>query len=374
MRGLLLIGGLGVLCGLMHPSVAQAPATDLQLSQSNPDMVPLLDSLRQSDEPELPLSNGKQLNEQIIRELAYLRNTALTLTQEEAQRKAAGQAAWLLGLLHLHGAAVSASSSKAKQWFTLALQYGEPMASAGLAWCAYDGCQSAPDRAQAKRWTRQLMSVDMGRALYMQWLLERQLRPLQLEQENGLKSLTQSERDLLEKAVAAGNVHAMIDLGILCAQSHDMLRSLTLFENAATQSDVANQNASWVRQHLLMERLANSAHPNNKVTPSKAENLFQIARKYHRGDGVSVNYMEAIRFYRLAETAGSQAARRMLFLIYARTTLDGGLDPVWMRQLSDMDVSSLVPKQDVSQGTSALHKEPTPLIDLLPRKWWRLIN
>lgn len=374
MKRLLLIGGWGVLCGLMHPIVAVAHSTDVQLSQTTPDMVPLLDSLRQSNEPDLPISNGGQLNEQTIRELTHLRNTALSSPQDDVQRQAAGQAAWLLGLLHLHGAAVSASSSKAKQWFTLAWHYGEPMASAGLAWCAYDGCQSAPDRAQAQQWARQLMSVDLGRALYMQWLLERQLRPLHLEQEDGLKSLTRSERNLLDQAVAAGNVHAMIDLGILFAQSHDMRRSLTLFENAAAQSEVASQNANWVRQRILMERRASSVRPTNKVTPSQADALFKMARKYHRGDGVSVNYVEAIRLYRQADAAGSPAARRMLSLIYARTTLDGSLDPVWMRQLSDMDVAALVPKQDATQGASALHKEPTPLIDLLPRRWRRLIN
>jgi len=67
-------------------------------------------------------------------------------------------------------------------------------------------------------------------------------------------------------------------------------------------------------------------------------------------------------------------ARRMLSLIYSRTTPEGGLDPVWMRQLSEMDVSSLVPKQDVALGLSALRKEPTPLVDLLPRKWLRLMD
>jgi TPR repeat protein len=208
----------------------------------------------------------------------------------------------------------------------------------------------------------------------MQWLLERQLRPLHLGQEYGLKSLTQSERNLLDKAVAAGNVHAMIDLGILLAQSHDMRRSLTLFDNAAAQSDVASQNASWVRQRILMERRISSDRPSNKVTASQADVLFKIARKYHRGEGVSVNYVEAIRLYRQADAAGSQAARRMLSLIYARTTLDGSIDPVWMRQLSDMDVASLVPKQDATQGALALHKEPTPLIDLLPRRWRRLMD
>ena len=148
MRRVLLVCGLGVLWGFMDPAVVVAHSTDFQLSQTTSDMVPLLDSLRESNEPELPLAKGGQVNEQVMRELTYLNNIALSSPEDDMQRQAAGQAAWLLGLLHLHGAGVSVSSRKAKQWFTLAWHYGESMASAGLAWCAYDGCQSAPDRSR----------------------------------------------------------------------------------------------------------------------------------------------------------------------------------------------------------------------------------
>jgi TPR repeat protein len=84
---------------------------------------------------------------------------------------------------------------------------------------------------------------------------------------------------------------------------------------------------------------------------------------------VALNYAEAIRLYRQADAQGSGHAKRMLSLIYSRTTPEGGLDAVWMRQLADLDVNAPVPKQDVALGASALRREPTPLIDLLPTKW-----
>ena len=174
--------------------------------------------------------------------------------------------------------------------------------------------------------------------------------------------------------MAAGSVHAMVDLGILYAQSHELGRALTLFEAAEAHLTVAAQNAAWVRQSIASERRGHSVRDFEKSSSSKAETIFKMGRKYHRGEGVPVNYVEAIRLYRQADSAGSQAAKRMLSLIYSRTTPDGGLDPLWMRQLSEMDVSAQVPKQDVAMGISALRKEPTPLIDLLPRKWWRMID
>jgi len=369
-----MLSSFGLACGLVSPFWVMANQDDQQISQTTSDMVPLTDTLRAISEPEPLSASGRELSEQMLRELEHLRATALSHPQDEVRRQAAGQSAWLLGLLYLHGAGVSLSPTKAKQWFTLASHYGDPMASAGLAWCAYEGCQSVPDRVQSQRWARKLMVVDMGRAFYIQWLLERQLRPLHLDNEEGFKSLTSSERSLLEKSVSAGNVHAMIDLGILYAKSHDLRKSLALFEAAAQRSRVAGENAAWVRSRIKMERSDALLDRTTNALTTQAEELFKNARKHHRGDGVLVNYAEAIRLYRQAEAKGSQTARRMLSLIYARTTKDGTIDPVWMRQLSDMDVASLVPKQDVMLAASALRKEPTPLIDLLPNKWQKLID
>ncbi len=341
---------------------------------SAPDEVQVSEAFQLLNDPEPLLLKPHKANEQTLRELAYLRETALRQPVTDAQRKASAESAWLLGLLYLHGAGVPTNSAKAKNWFTLSAHYGEPLASAGLAWCAYEGCLTTPDWPLAQHWARQLATVDLARSLYLQWLLERQLRPLNPNANEGLLSLSVKERALIEKAASAGSVHAMIDLGILASQSHDYRRALTLFEAASAQSEAAGLNASWVRERMAAERRSPVPRTTGKPNASQAEAVFNAARKFHRGDGVSVNYTQAIRLYQQADAAGSLEARRMLSLIYSRTTPEGGLDPIWMRQLSEMDVSSLVPKQDVALGLSALRKEPTPLVDLLPRKWLRLMD
>ncbi len=337
-----------------------------QLSQSTPDMVPLLDSLRTDN---APASQSRRFSEQAVRELQSLRKRALAAPQSTAQRVEAGQAAWLLGLLTLHGAGVPADPAKARQWFTLSAHYGEPMASAGMAWCALDGCQSMPNMVQAQYWTQRLMPVDPARAAYFQWLIGRQLHPLNTGASEGLRSVGAVERHWLDRAVQDGSVHAMIALGILHAQDHDLPQSLELFERAASRSEVASQNAAWIRHRIALEQRPAQTRLPASPGLSPAEATFKAARDYHRGEGVAINYAEAIRLYRQADAEGSVPARRMLALIYSRTTFEGTLDPVWMRQLSDVDLTSVVPQQAAPLGASALRREPTALIDLLPPKW-----
>ncbi len=360
----------GLFCGLGVSTWGLADMDEgFQLSQSTPDMVPLLDSLRADNAPPAITGQDNRPSEQAAHEIRSLRKRALGVPQNTAQRVEAGQAAWLLGLLTLHGASGPADPAKARQWFTLSAHYGEPMASAGMAWCALDGCQAMPNLLQAQYWTQRLMPVDLARAAYFQWLIERQMHPLNAGASVGLQSIGAVERYWLERATQEGNVHAMIALGILLAQDHDLHRSLELFERAAPRSEVAAQNAGWIRRRIALEQRPAQAHLPASAGMSPAEATFKAARDYHRGNGVAINYAEAIRLYRQADIEGSVLARRMLALIYSRTTIEGTLDPLWMRQLSDVDLSSVVPQQAAALGASALRRESTGLIDLLPPKW-----
>ncbi len=369
MLGWGLASALGVpLSGL---ATADHPVT---LSQSLPDRIPLLDSLREALEPDHIERSAIPLDEQAVRELAALRDQALAAPSNTAQREQAGQAAWLLGLIYLHGAGVKPHPAKARQWFTLSLHHGEPRAPAAMAWCALDGCQTVPNLVQAQYWIQRLAPDDPARAAYFQWLIERQLHPLSPAASEGLRSQSAIGRHWLDKAVAAGHVHALIALGILHAQDHDLDAALALFERAAPQSTVARENAAWIRQHIALSRSPSPTPLAGSAPASSTQATFKAARDYHRGDGVSINYAEAIRLYRQADLEGSAAARRMLALIYSRTTPDGTLDPTWMRQLGDLDVTSIAPRQDAPIGISALRREATGLIDLLPPRWQQRIE
>jgi TPR repeat protein len=388
-----LTAGLMICFSALISTAVLAQWTDeMQVSQSLPDIVPLMNALRNVPGPDGNARFRRDIDEQVNRELASLRAVALSAPSDIAGRGIAGKSACLLGLLYLHGAAVPLDLAMAKQWFSLCAHYGDPMASAGLAWCALDGCQSAPNLSLARTWVQRLVRVDPARAAYFQWLIAARLRPLTPQATEGLRALSAAERDLLENSVLGGNMHAMIELGILYAQSNDLDRALQLFDQASGQSSVASLNAAWIRQRIADGQMANTLpgvsrtvpfasatdnapglplDPGNPVnaTPEQAQMTYITARRFHRGDGVTVNYAEAIRLYTRAAEQGSVIAKRMLALIYARTTPEGGLDTVWMRQLGDLDVNAPVPKQDAMPAASALRREPTPLIDLLPNKW-----
>ena len=93
---------------------------------------------------------------QIQKELQRLQALAETPRGVGATAQSA-QAAWLLGLIYLHGAGVRRDAPQAQLWFERSAQSGrEPWAYAGLAWCLIDGCTGPPEPAAAARAIAQL--------------------------------------------------------------------------------------------------------------------------------------------------------------------------------------------------------------------------
>lgn len=290
----------------------------------------------------------------------------LTLASQQARRgsraeKMAATASWQLGLMYLHGAGGMQDRSQAQQWFERAVALGEPLANAGLAWCAIDGCTGAARPATARPWIAKLHAVAPGRADYLEWLLENRMAPLALAQPGMYprEPTPAPHRALLQRAAHAGDIHALIELGFEHVAAGRLLEAEKQFQALAPRSAAAAANA----QLLASRRESSTVTPPRSRTPDE---WYLEARRYHQGNGVPANYAEAIRLYQIAAAGGSATARRMLALIYSRPAPDGGVDIAWMQQLAQMDVS-----QDgrvVPMATAApvlLQREPTPLYDLM---------
>lgn len=286
----------------------------------------------------------------------------------------AARAAWQLGLADLHGVGGPTAPREAQVWFTRALRLGEPLAAAGLAWCAIDGCGAPPDPVAARRWIAALRPVDGPRAQYFEWLLETRLAPLQLEpgartpgqpaqagESAAVAGAALPGRSLLVAAARGGNVHAAIELGLDSAAHRRDQEALDQFRAVAPRSPAAASNAAILAQRLTA--------PKPITTPSAGGDTFILAQRYHRGEGVPANFTEAIRLYRLAQSQGSIPARRMLELIFSRPAPDGGIDIGWMQQLARVDVTSESPTVNPASTQPLLRREPTPLSDLLPPRW-----
>jgi len=293
--------------------------------------------------------------------LQALENQAARGLQPERAR-----AAWLLGLIHLHGAGVSQAPAQASSWFELAQTLGEPWAPAGLAWCELEGCQGASNPASARRWIVALRRVNLPRAQYLEWLLDSRLAPLQVaapQRGPGAPPPKPPGSLLLQQAARGGDLHAMIELGLQSVAAQRLTEALGHFEDAAPRSAVAANNAALVRERLQSQQDA------TRTEPMGAEALLAAARRSHRGEGAPANYVEAIRLYQLAKLSGSIEANKMLALIYSRTTTTGELDVAWMQQLANLDLSGDTPRPASPASSRSLQREPSPLVDLLPAVW-----
>lgn len=282
------------------------------------------------------------------------------------RRSSRGEAAWLLGLIELHGAGTGVDTAQAQQWFELARDMGHAWAAAGLAWCEIDGCQKVPNPSRARPWLPVLETVNRPRAQYLAWLIESRLAPLQAARpaSGSPSSPSAGAADhLLAEAAQAGDVHALIESGLQQVARENLNDALVYFDLAAPRSAVAATNAALVRERIQSLQEAGSA------SPMSATSLLAAAQRSHRGEGQPANYTEAIRLYQLARNRGSIEAQKMLALIYSRPDANGQLDIGWMQQLAYLDLSGERARAIPSTTRSGLQREPTPLIDQLPLAW-----
>lgn len=335
------------------------PAPPLRAADPTPE------TLSATQLPPAPLQAREQPSA-LEAEVSRLRSRALSVDPQPGRvAREQARAAWLLGLLYLHGIGVAASPGEAAAWFERARALGEPLAAAGLAWCEIDGCRTAPNPPAAQRWITLLRRVDLPRAQYLQWLVDERLSPLQLatpglrgEPVPATPAASAPDRQLLLSAARGGNVHARIELGFESITANRPAEALEHFRAAGSRSEAASANAA-----LLSERL--------RVTPparssASAADTFARAQRNHRGEGQPANFVEAIRLYRLAQNQGSEPAKRMLELIFSRPGPDGQVDIAWMQQLAYLNLSGGAPALDSTTVRRELRREPTPLFDMLP--------
>ncbi|NZA03254.1 hypothetical protein H0I39_18790 [Ottowia beijingensis] len=281
---------------------------------------------------------------------------------------AAANAAWTLGLIDLHGGAGPRSTASAQMWFERATRFGrQPLANAGLAWCALDGCAGPPDTSAARQAINKLRAHHRARALYLEWVLESRAQPLAVRSSDpqGVTSLRLPLRQMLERAAAEGDTQAHIELGLEAIVNGDLRSARQHLQAAAPHSRAAAANLKLL--DLKDARPASAA-------ATEADRLLERAQRAHRGVVVPANYAEAMRLYQAAAAQGSAAAKRMLALITSRPQPDGTINIAWMSQLAWLDTANNLPQLDTRSLSTMMYRDPTPLFDLLPDEWQRRLN
>ena len=317
------------------------------------------------------------------RQLERLRLTAVGRSPDTPQKpftlrdqRLQANAAWQMGLLTLHGICIVPNTSAAKAWFELAQQLGEPLASAGLAWCEIEGCKGAANPAAARKWIEQLRSADAPRALYLQWLQQSKLAPLEAIEpgRGGLeKSYTPLQsRQLLLSAARFGDTNAKIELGFDSVMANELPQAVAFFKSAAARSTAATANYLLLSQRLkniMKTQVPIVLSSAISIQPQSAADNLALAQRYHQGLGVPSNYAEAIRLYQLAQNQGNVTARKMLGLIFSRPAPDGQIDLAWMQQLAQVDLTGPTPRLSADGNRENLLRDPTPLFELVPQQW-----
>jgi TPR repeat protein len=337
--------------------------------------VPLLDAPARSSGPEVadvdrgPISTAQKIELDRLSVLAAHAENAYKASKSSKLEQA--NAAWIMGLLTLHGRGLPADVRRAKSWFQIAWQQGEKMASAGLAWCEMVGCGMPPDLAKARYWRTQLSKFNRGRALYFEWLSRAQSAPLALPNEVDAKSTIDKipHRTLLVEAANAGDIHAHIELGIESAAKNQLDEALQHFVFAEQNSSIESNNARHIKAEIDEEKSSTKRPQLSLDRNELAESSWLQARRYHRGEGTPINYVEAIRLYRKAADLGHLQAKKMLDLIFSQSAETGVINIFWMQRLSHMDVSGFAPQLPTVYGPVLLAREETGLTDFIPLIW-----
>lgn len=330
-----------------------------------------------------PHQSGPELSSQNLpvvstsKKIALARLNALASQAEAASVSSkkstteSANAAWILGLLYLHGNSVPVDASRAKYWFQIAWQQGEQMASAGLAWCEMAGCDMPPDLSKARFWRSKLLHINRPRSLYFEWLGQAKLAPLGMSNDSDLKAgyYQIPKRELLVEAANAGDIQAHIELGIESASKNQLDEALKHFVFAERQSNVAANNATQIRAKIANENSMNKLESPKAGSKELAESNLEQARRYHKGDGVPANYSEAIRLYKKAADLGNPQAKKMLILIFSQTGENGAINILWMQKLGQMDISGSTLQLSSINEPVFLTREETGLADFIPQFW-----
>ncbi|MGY1425387.1 tetratricopeptide repeat protein [Lysobacter sp. A289] len=220
------------------------------------------------------------------------------------------------------------SYAEAARWFKVAADAGDRRAAMAFAYLQGLGLGVARDPAAARRSLQQISAAGVARADYLLSLL------FAAERRRGGEK---QQAALRERAARGGDGVAQNAMGVHYQLQGDRTTAQMWYQRAVDNGSAAAKLnlASLARGDEARRQVEAGAEA---AADGDAESLYALARRYHRGDGVPVDYGKALRLYRDAAAQGSKPALQMLGLIQARTLPGGGFDPTWMRQLASAAV------------------------------------
>jgi uncharacterized protein len=240
----------------------------------------------------------------------------------------------LLGLQRLYGLQGPLDLKQAGDNFMLAYARGDAQAPAAVALCTLMGCYGTPDRRSVALWIERARVREPAKAKLLEWA----------SAEKWSESVPRNRAAaLLREAIALQDPVALNEQGLQQLTAGQRAAALKSFELAAKRGSPAgarnfNLLVQQPEENATSRALANAPSTAEARSSQPGQSLYEQAKKYHAGQGVPVNDVQAIELYRQAASQGHLQAKRMLELIFVRLDAKGTPDPVWMRLLAQQHI------------------------------------
>lgn len=147
----------------------------------------------------------------------------------------------------------------------------------------------------------------------------------------------------LQAGAAAGDGHALNHLGTLAEIDGDPARARALYAQAqAAGNRAAVQNLLRLRR---LSELGPEREPfdllERRARAGDAQAQYRVARRIHRGDGASIDFVAAWHWYKESARQGFKPALEMMALLLAAPSAkEGRISARWWASLALLDVPS----------------------------------
>jgi TPR repeat protein len=257
--------------------------------------------------------------------------------------------------------------ASARKWFNLAADADDARALMGLGYLISLSYGGTRDLGEGKELLQRAALRGLPRATYILSVLEAKVP--------GSRKRAEARR-LLTLAAQAGDYVAQNALGIEYELDGDV-RNARIWYTAAVAggSTVAQGNFVRLENATRSGKRAQFDRLRDGVADGDPSLVYELAVRYHKGDGVPRDLNEALRLYRQAAGLGHRGAEEILSLILSKPATETGqsFSPAWMIEVgakiggvsdrNDRAVSSLErPKrhEDLLEGLMDMVFETVP--------------
>lgn len=214
--------------------------------------------------------------------------------------------------------------ASARKWFTLAADEEDPRALMALGYLISLSYGGTRDLVEGKELLQRAALRGLPRATYILSVLEAKVP--------GSRKRAEARR-LLTLAAQAGDYVAQNALGIEYELDGDVRNARVWYAAAvAAGSTLAQGNLARLDNATRSGRRAQFDRLRDGVADGDPSLVYELAVRYHKGDGVPRDLNEALRLYRQAAGLGHRGAEEILSLILSKPPTEAGqsFSPAWM--------------------------------------------